>query len=168
MKNLLVRFRAFCVSSFPLVAFALVLSNFIVSCSVSRSVKPQYFYKTEVVTNYIHSVVTNFVTGVTSSTIVSTSTNGVSSSSYEPPVYDYSYRYFVLSARRMAYMDGAYLSEGDICSRGLILRIFPDRIFLHDGSVIQNTYRKSLDESFNPVSASYLPLPKKKRGSHDR
>lgn len=139
MKHLLARFRSFCVGSFPLVAFVLVVSNFFISFRLGQSRKPVYSYRTFVVTNYLHSVVTNFV--VSSSPCVSLSPTNTVSSLPSPPVYQKEYRYFLSSSRRMVYMDGTYFSEGDFCSRGLIVRIFPDMIYLHDGSTIENTYR---------------------------
>lgn len=146
MKSILVRFRAFCVSSFPLVAFALVVSNFIMSFKISKSVHPQYSYRTFVVTNYLHSVVTNFVSSPSSPSFNSTNFSP-SAEKPSPPRYDRSYRYFVNASRRMVYMDGSYYSEGDACSKGLIIRIFPDCIYLHDGSVIDNKYSPPLDDS---------------------
>lgn len=163
MKALLTRFRSFCVSSFPLVAFFLVISNFIVSCSVSRAARPQYHYKTFVVTNVVSSVVTNFISSPSFSSSVPSGSNTVSSVSSDPPVYDGRYKYFVLESRRMAFMDGTYYGEGDICSRGLILRIFPDRIFLHNGSCIENKLVFSLDSPSLVSSPPPFQLPKRSK-----
>lgn len=158
MKTLITRFRSFCVSSFPLVAFALVVSNFIVSCSVSRASRPQYHYKTFVITNVVSSVVTNYVS---SSFLPSSIPSNALPESVEqppPPRYDGSYKYFVLESRRMAYMDGTYYREGDVCSRGIILRIFPDCIYLHNGSVIDNKYQVRMDgERSSPFSSPPPP-----------
>lgn len=146
MKLLFKRFCSFCVTCAPFVAFLLVVSNFFVSCSVIRTAHPRYFYKTIVVTNDVVTIVSNFVSSSSVSIPVDPShSNLVSSTPLSPPVYNKPFRYFVLGGRRMVAMDGVHFSEGDICSSGIILRIFPDRIILHDGSRIDN----SLSSDFN-------------------
>lgn len=159
MKHILARFRSFCVGSFPLVAFVLVVSNFFISFRLGQTRKPVYSYRTFVVTNYIHSVVTNFV--VSSIPVESSSTTNSVSSLTPPPVYQKEYRYFLSSSRRMVYMDGSYFSEGDYCSRGLIVRIFPDIIYLHDGSTIENTYRHPTFEK-SPLIPEFTNTYKRK------
>lgn len=155
MRQLIARFRSFCVSSFPVVAFALVVANFVTCCCVSRSCHPQYLYKTVVTTNYLHSVVTNFLysPSLSPSTIA---TNTPSRRDIEPTRYPVNYRYFVLGSKPTIYMHGVYYSEGDICSRGIILRIFPDCVYLLNGSILENKYQPKDDEyNFRKSPESY-------------
>lgn len=135
MNRILTRIRDFCISSFPLVAFALVISNFVVSCCVARSNHPKFVYKTFVITNEVVTVVSQFFGSVSSPSVSSPVSKD---SSTPPPVYPLHYEYFILSGRPVVRMFGSVFHEGDTCSRGVILRIFPDRIILHDGSFIEN------------------------------
>lgn len=139
MKQLITRIKSALKTLAPLVAFALLCSNFIVSCCVVRSSRPRYFYNTLVVTNELLTVVSN-VLSATYQPTNHVSFSGVSRSSETVPRSQrVNYRYSVVGGKPVVYMHNRYYYEGDITSRGIILRIFPDRIYLHDGFYIENS-----------------------------
>lgn len=167
MSAILTRFRAFCVSSFPLVAFALVVANFITCCSVSRSCHPQYVYSTIATTNYISEVITNYL----SSPLYSTNSINIDTKELKqnsPPSFNVSYQYFVIGDSPTIKMNGVYYREGQVCSKGIILRIFPDTVYLHNGSTLSNTFAPRdfapRDNEFSSVRRSPDSLISKKRG----
>lgn len=133
-------FRSFCVTSFPFVAFVLVVVNFFVSFFVYKSSHPRYYYRCFVITNEVVSVVTSVIPSSVSSPVSSSlpSASSSSPSSNPPPVYPVRYEYMLLSGFPCARLFGRVYYEGDFTSRGMILRIFPDRIVLHNGSSFEN------------------------------
>lgn len=149
MKRFFLWFRSFCVTSFPFVAFALVICNFIVSCSVYRTAHPRYFYKTFVITNEVHSVVSSTVPFS-----VSSPESSSKSSEYSPSVVPVDYDYMVLSSSPVIRLFGRVYREGDVTSHGLILRIFPDRVFLHDGTVLENSRHSNSDRNLKRIKAN--------------
>lgn len=116
------------------------LCNFVLSCVVYRSSHPRYIYETHVTTNYVHSVVTNFLppSVVLSSNSVSSVVSPSKSSSSSTESHRFPYEYFILSGRASMRYYGKVYYEGDVCSLGLILRIFPDKVFFHNGDVLLN------------------------------
>ena len=142
----------------PFLIFCAFLCNFVVSCVVYRSAHPRFIYETHVTTNYIHSVVTNYL----SSSLVSPTSSVTSVSSQVKPsrpstqTHIFPYEYFVISGRSVMRYFGKVYFEGDICSLGLILRIFPDKVFFHNGDVLQNDLPPRRSDS-----------PSNKRLNHD-
>lgn len=126
------------------------MSNVLVSCSVSRSCHPRYFYKTFVITNEVVTIITQQVSSLSLPSSVSSSS---SSSPSLPPSYPVSYDYFVFSGRPSVRLFGRVYHEGDFTSRGMILRIFPDRILLMNGSVLENV---STTESSRKIKKELL------------
>lgn len=119
----------------PFVAFSLVVSNFCLSCAAYRSARPQYRYRHFTVTNEIVTVVSNVSGSVLAKDI---SQNNIAPG-FSSPVISRPYSYFVVAGVSMAYLDGFYYRAGDSVSSGIIIRIFPDCILLHDGSRIMNS-----------------------------
>lgn len=142
MKNFFKRIRSFLVLCAPFCIGVLFIVNLVVSFFSYRSSRPQFLYRVFVVTNVVSSVTTSFFGSVSG-----TFTNGQSIVSspvrHTPPSFSLPYDYFVLSGKPyIRYFDKHY-TEGDYCSRGMIMRIFPDRVFLWDGSVIENARLRS-------------------------
>ncbi len=143
MKNFFKRFRSLLVSASPFAVALLFLSNLIVSFFVYRSSRPQALYRFFVVTNYVHSVSTNLPSSPSSHSL---SLNlAAPRESRLPDQVSVDYLYFVLSGRPCVRMYGKIYSEGDYCSRGLILRIYPDRILLWDGTYLENSNSHSIN-----------------------
>lgn len=128
------RITAFFKKYFPLLAFAMVVSNFVLSCSAIRSIRPQKVIHYSEVTNYVYSVSSNILTSTFSPT------NTTSSSSVVPPVeHPAEYDYFVNAGSPCIRIYGKIVFEGDVVSYGRIFRIFPDRLFLMNGDIIVNS-----------------------------
>ena len=150
MKSFLERLRSSLRSFLPLVLFCLVVSNFVLSCSAFRSARPQYRYHHVVVTNEVVQVVSN---SVPSSVDSFSPRKEVERASDSLPEISRPYTFFYLSGEAFAKLDGFYYRSGDVLSSGRIVRIFPDRIYLHDGSTI--------------VNSSLVPSRPQKENKHD-
>lgn len=155
MKNFFKRIRSFLVLCAPFCIGVLFIVNLVVSFFSYRSSRPQFLYRVFVVTNVVSTVTTSFVGSVSQSFSNGLSiVNSPSPVRHSPPVISLPYDYFVLSGKPyIRYFDKHY-TEGDYCSRGMIMRIFPDRVFLWDGSVIENARLRSSDN---------LPLERNKK-----
>lgn len=86
----------------------------------------------------VSSVVTNYIQN-SNPIQFSTSSNSISSvSSPRPKETRSRFSYSVVSGRRCFRWFSHDYYEGDVCSLGLVLRVFPDRVFFHNGDVLLN------------------------------
>lgn len=115
------------------------------ACSVSRSTRPQYIYT--VTTNEIVRVscVTQFLQSAASPVddpVLSAFSSSSASSSDVPKqrteISTYHYRYMLVNGHRAVELFGRIHYLGSRTSYGRILEIFPDRIILDTGFVINN------------------------------
>ena len=135
----LARLKSILSTALPFLVFCAVLSNFFVSCCVYRSSHPRFVFSHSEVTNYVYSVTTNFLSSPSHLvTNVLNSSVAPGRNEYTPKVVNGNYQYFVFSGRRcFRYFQHDYF-EGDVSSLGLVLRIFPDKVFFHDGTQLVN------------------------------
>lgn len=155
------KFKKICISLWPPVLFGLVVSNFALSCSAYRSASPrEYHYYREI---------TNNVPVISPAAAVSASvvTNSLAMDSTSVPVgpleISLPYMFIVVNGLPCMRFYGRYYYEGDVMSRGRILRIFPDRVFLQTGDIICNSSvpidRQALSPERRPSSPPKIKTP---------
>lgn len=128
------RFLRFWRRSLPFSLFLLAVCNVLFLWrAVSRLVPRVDVQRTEH-TEYVYSVVTDRVEIVTSPS--SNGSSFVSPSSCKD--IDVDYDYYMVGSHRRANMFGRTFYEGSLTSYGRILRIYPDRLQLDNGSYLVN------------------------------
>ena len=130
--------------TWSILIFAVAIANFIMACSVSRSTRPQFIYT--VSTNEIVRVscVTQFINSAGSSlddpvlSALSSSSSSSDSPNQRSEISTYYYRYMLVNGNRAVELFGRIHYKGSRTSYGRIVEIFPDRIILDTGFVINN------------------------------
>lgn len=130
--------------TWSILVFAVAIANFIMACSISRSTRPQYIYTTT--TNEIVRVscVTQFINSAGSSledpvlSALSSSPSPSDSPNQRNEISTYHYRYMLVNGNRAVELFGRIHYKGSRTSYGRIVEIFPDRIILDTGFVINN------------------------------
>lgn len=136
-----VRLKSFLSSFMPFILVALFVCNFVVSCCVYRSTRPQFVFSHSEVTNFVYSVVTNTVELSSSNNsgsfeeTTSSKTDDIRSRSFE---HRAPYQSFVLNGRKAFRYFGHDYFSGDVCSLGVVLSIYPDKVYFHNGNVLVN------------------------------
>ena len=134
MSTRFCRFLRFWRRSLPFSLFLLAVCNVLFLWrAVSRLVPRVAVQRTEH-TEYVYSVVTDRVEIVTSPSSFDSS---ISSSSSSKDV-DVDYDYYLVGFHRRVNMFGRTFYEGSLTSYGRILRIYPDRLLLDNGSYLVN------------------------------
>lgn len=153
------RFKRICVAFWPPVLFGLVVSNFALSCSAYRSASPREYHYYREITNNVPVI----SPAATVSPSVVTNLTAVDSSPVPVPPSEISlpYTFLVVSGAPCMRFYGRYYYEGDVMSRGRILRIFPDRVFLQTGDIICNSSVPVDREAPAPARRPFSP-PKPK------
>lgn len=139
------RFCSFLVSFFkrnyPLVCTAVIVSNFVLSCTCWRSLSDRHFYHT--VTNEVFTTCT-ITQVVSSSSFVTNCPSLVSPSSsvdqVDHPCEDY--LYFLVDGRKCVRLWGRPYFAGSVTSYGRILDVYPDRCLLVGGGSITNNDKR--------------------------
>ena len=133
--------------------FAVAISNFVLACTASRSLK----------TTTITSIITNVVDHVTVVTqILSSVSVPVSpdipiddSLNYFQPVDHptHYYRYMLINGVKAVQLFGRLHYVGSRTSYGRIIDIYPDRLLLDSGDTISNSNLKGTDNGSRPIPA---------------
>ena len=144
-RSIFTTFRMWLRRTWSILVFAVAIANFIMACSVSRSTRPQYIYT--VTTNEIVRVscVTQYLQSAASPVddpVLSAFSSSSASSSDVPKqrteISTYHYRYMLVNGNRAVELFGRIHYLGSRTSYGRIVEIFPDRIILDTGFVINN------------------------------
>lgn len=140
-RNIFTKLRLILRRCWTVLVFAVAISNFVMSCSVSRMTRPQYVYTTTTNEIFYTSVVTQFISSASTSSSLPLSDSPSSSDSFSRnhDSSTYHYRYMLVGGRKCVELFGRICYVGSRTSYGRIVDIFPDRILLDDGSFIVNS-----------------------------
>lgn len=130
----------------PLFVFFALVLNLLVVYRFESTRDPQVIYSVQKVpvTNSVERVIESVDSSGGSR---SSPSNSVSSNSVSVSVY---YDYFTVSGVRIVKMWERYWNEGSLTSYGRVSKIFPDRIFLDDGTIISNLKSYSPAPNYTP------------------
>ena len=128
------RFLRFWRRSFPFSLFLLAVCNVLFLWRAFSRLVPRVDVQRTEHTEYVYSVVTDRVEIVTSSS--SHDSPYPSSSAFKD--IDVDYDYYMVGPHRRVNLFGRTFYEGSLTSYGRILRIYPDRLQLDNGSYLVN------------------------------
>lgn len=156
-RNIFTTIRIWLRRTWSILVFAVAIANFIMSCSISRSTRPQYIFHST--TNEIIRVscVTQFINSAGSSledpvlSAFSSSPSLSDSPNQRSEISTSYYRYMLVNGQRAVELFGRIHYKGSRTSYGRIVEIFPDRIILDTGFVINN---KNLEKEPSHGSAA--------------
>lgn len=133
---------------YPVLFLALILCNFVLSCSVYKSHQPRHFYHTVTNSVWFYSTVTQFISSASSVTnLVDSVSTKVADS------YCSDFVYFLVDGRPRVNLWGRPYFLGSRTSRGIIVDIFPDRVILDNGSsIIKDVYEHGANRNSSQSS----------------
>lgn len=135
-RSIFTSFRLWFRRLWAVVIFFVAISNFVLACTASRSLRVQTIEHFSTITNEIvrTSIITQIISSVSSP--VSVDGNFDYIQSIDHPTSHY--RYMLINGRKAVQLFGRLHYVGSFTSYGRILDIFPDRILLDSGDTISN------------------------------